>query len=351
MAIVWQQWAGLVGVWMLWPVTLLIGLGVVSAWLRSARFKGWLGEYHVRRWLEQDLNPADYRCLHNVTVRLDDGSTTQIDHVVVSRYGMFVLEIKHLQGWIFGSEKQRTWTQTLFKHRSSFQNPLHQNWRHVKALEALLDVPLAHLHSGVVFTADCQFKTPMPAHVTQGRDCTRWVRSFTQVVWSEEDVTRWTQALAQQRLAPTRATHHAHVAHLQARHGSTLKPVEKTQATSEPRTRRAARPSHTALVARKDAMVAAPRTAEVTTPAALTAWEPMEAAVQSAPLSAAPVTQTVAEDVAPSECGACGADLVARSLPDAQGQMRAFWRCMHFPQCRWMCAAEHVTQSVEMHSA
>jgi restriction system protein len=30
----------------------------------------------------------------------------QIDHVVVSPYGVFVIETKAMDGWIFGSEKQ-----------------------------------------------------------------------------------------------------------------------------------------------------------------------------------------------------------------------------------------------------
>ena len=91
---------------------LVLGLAVfialLSGFLRSAAFKGWWGEYLVRRWLAQDLDAQHYHCAHNVTVRRQDGSTSQIDHVVFSPYGVFVLETKHLQGWIFGGEKQRT---------------------------------------------------------------------------------------------------------------------------------------------------------------------------------------------------------------------------------------------------
>lgn len=361
MAFVLEQWAGLIGTWMAWPMVLALALGLLSAWLRSAAFKGWLGEYLVRRWLAQDLDPAQYRCVHNATVRLDDGSTTQIDHVVLSRYGIFVLETKHLKGWIFGGEKQRTWTQTLFKHRCSFQNPLHQNWRHVKALEALLQVPLQHLHSGVVFTAECTFKTAMPAHVTQGRACTRWIRGYTQAIWSAEEVAALAAALAQQRLAPTRATHREHVADLQARHARGAQAVQTQQDPQAHPARRTlrqpARPSNSVVVSRKNAALLEPlqpvmaaEACAMDAPSKLESGKPVcskahdNTAQAFTPVPAMPELQ-------PPACGACGAELVARSLPDAHGQMRAFWRCVHFPQCRWIRTEGHSADTQAMHSA
>ena len=64
--------------------------------------------------------------VHNVILPGRDG-TTQIDHVVVSIYGLFVIETKNMDGWIFGSAEQRTWRQQFFKKKFKFQNPLRQN--------------------------------------------------------------------------------------------------------------------------------------------------------------------------------------------------------------------------------
>ncbi|WP_368921643.1 nuclease-related domain-containing protein [Comamonas aquatica] len=214
MAAMWQQLHGVMGLWLL----LAVGLALLSGVLRSARFKGWLGERLVRRWLAQGLDPQHYHALHDLTLRLHDGSTTQIDHVVVSVHGVFVLETKHLQGWIFGAERQQEWTQTFYRHRVRFQNPLRQNWRHLKALETLLDVPLAHLHSVVVLTGTAQFKTAMPAQVVQGAAVVPYVRSFNAQLLAPEAVQRILQQLDAQRLAPTHATHRAHVAQLRQRH-------------------------------------------------------------------------------------------------------------------------------------
>ncbi|PSU90593.1 DNA topoisomerase I [Photobacterium kishitanii] len=103
--------------------------------------------------------------VNNVTLSID-GSTTQIDHVLICTKGVFVIETKHYSGWIYGDAKQKQWMQVLFKKRSQFQNPIHQNYKHIKAIQALFDfVPIDQIKSLVVFTGDGEFKTPCPKDV------------------------------------------------------------------------------------------------------------------------------------------------------------------------------------------
>jgi 2-succinyl-5-enolpyruvyl-6-hydroxy-3-cyclohexene-1-carboxylate synthase len=94
--------------------------------------------------------------VNNVTLSVD-GSTTQIDHVLICTKGVFVIETKHYNsGWIYGDAKQKQWMQVLFKKRSQFQNPIHQNYKHIKAIQALFDYQIKSL---VVFTGNGEFKT------------------------------------------------------------------------------------------------------------------------------------------------------------------------------------------------
>jgi len=111
---------------------------IFGAALGTAGGKGYAGELKVSLTAWFALPKSTYRPLHNVTLPAPDG-TTQIDHIFVSRYGVFVVETKNMGGWIFGSERDRYWTQA-FKGRSNvrFQNPLRQNYRHVKAVERTL---------------------------------------------------------------------------------------------------------------------------------------------------------------------------------------------------------------------
>ena len=53
------------------------------------------------------------RYLFNLYLPKDDGGTTEIDVVFLHDSGMYVFESKNYSGWIFGTETQKNWTQTL----------------------------------------------------------------------------------------------------------------------------------------------------------------------------------------------------------------------------------------------
>lgn len=189
------------------PGVLLNGL------LKSPWAKGHIGELPVRLFAHLQLHKQIYRRLHNVTLNTLDG-TTQIDHVVLSPYGIFVLETKNMSGWIFGSEKQAKWTQKLYKRTFKFQNPLRQNYKHLKTLEATLGVNPEHLHSVITFVGGSTFKTEVPANVTQGIGFIRYIKSFHQPLFSEAEVDAILKALQTGRRAKTLATHREHVQNL-----------------------------------------------------------------------------------------------------------------------------------------
>ena len=64
----------------------------------------------------------------------------QIDHIVISKYGLFVIEVKNYFGLITGDEYKDKWTQHLGKNKYYFNNPIHQNYGHIKALEEILQI-------------------------------------------------------------------------------------------------------------------------------------------------------------------------------------------------------------------
>ncbi len=197
---------------LIWLLQLMLVVGL----LRTPWFKGWFGERLVRVFAHYQLDRALYRRLHDVTLSTPDG-TTQIDHVFISPFGIFVVETKNMRGWIFGGEQQAQWTQQIYKQRFRFQNPLRQNYKHLKALETVLGVATEHLHSVIAFVGDSTFKTAMPANVTQGIGFVRYIKSFRQAVFSAEQVEAMLQTLQAGRCAPTRATQREHVQRLKQR--------------------------------------------------------------------------------------------------------------------------------------
>ncbi|HEQ3590655.1 TPA: NERD domain-containing protein [Vibrio harveyi] len=179
-------------VWYLVPLLLIVSV-FKSRWLKGA-----FGEFLVNRLLSK-LPESDYTLIKDVTLPTGDG-TTQVDHIVVSKYGIFVVETKNMKGWIFGSARQKQWTQKIYRHSSKFQNPLHQNYKHIKALETLLGCSEEHLHSVIVFIGDSTFKTEMPPNVTYARGSIRYIQQFNEVVFSDKDYARLTESINQIKL-------------------------------------------------------------------------------------------------------------------------------------------------------
>ena len=179
-------------VWYLVPLLLIVSV-FKSRWL-----KGVFGEFLVNRLLSK-LPESDYTLIKDVTLPTSDG-TTQVDHIVVSKYGIFVVETKNMKGWIFGSARQKQWTQKIYRHSSKFQNPLHQNYKHIKALETLLGCSEEHLHSVIVFIGDSTFKTEMPPNVTYARGSIRYIQQFNDVVFSDNDYARLTESINRLKL-------------------------------------------------------------------------------------------------------------------------------------------------------
>jgi hypothetical protein len=157
--------------------------------------------------------------MNHVTLRLKDG-TTQVDHVLVSRFGVFVIETKDHKGWIFANAKQANWTQVLFKVKFKFQNPILQNFRHVRAVQDLLDfLPTSAIRSVVVFTGEAEFKTEVPQGVFSLSGFIEHLREQTVEVMSLNRVQFCVGRLETARLAVSDETDVEHVQNLRRRHG------------------------------------------------------------------------------------------------------------------------------------
>lgn len=119
------------------PACLLLWLLAVIA-LRRAKpaLKGKVGEQLAISQLER-LPERRYLLLNNVLLPTQRG-TTQIDHIVLSVYGVFVIETKNYRGQIYGSTYSEEWTQNIYGKKTRFRNPLKQNYGHICALREIL---------------------------------------------------------------------------------------------------------------------------------------------------------------------------------------------------------------------
>ncbi|MDU7140643.1 MAG: nuclease-related domain-containing protein [Finegoldia magna] len=125
------------------------------------RLKGAMGESAVKIKLNS-LDKEKYRIINNLVLENEQGNTktTQIDHLVVSRYGIFSVETKNYKGWIYGSEHGKKWTQNIYGNKTNFMNPILQNYAHIKAVESIIQdsYPNMRYFSIVAFSPEAEIK-------------------------------------------------------------------------------------------------------------------------------------------------------------------------------------------------
>lgn len=149
-----------------------------------AKIKGVIGEKTTSVILSF-LDKKKYKVINNVVLK-SDAYVAQIDHLVISDYGIFVIETKNYKGWILGGEKSEYWTQVIFKRKEKLYNPIRQNLGHIKALKACLaDFPNISYISIIVFSSKATIKVNTTTDVVYSSRLLKTIRKYTEVNLSE----------------------------------------------------------------------------------------------------------------------------------------------------------------------
>ncbi|MBR6493898.1 MAG: NERD domain-containing protein [Prevotella sp.] len=155
----------------------LIYLAWYFNWYNSAEQKGKRGEQYVFSILSR--LPEEYAVLNDLVFRTEKG-TTQIDHVVVSKYGIFVIETKNYRGEIYGDDSRKKWTQLIatdvtyskkwwktytYVTKNQFYNPVKQSLGHIYRIKQLLaEIPHIKIVPIVVFAGDAILNNVKSSH-------------------------------------------------------------------------------------------------------------------------------------------------------------------------------------------
>ena len=113
-------------------------------------------EYHT--WNILNSQPGNKKVLINLYIPNGD-HTSEIDSILINKYGIFVIESKGYSGWIFGNENYKNWTQVLYRNKNRFYNPIMQNRNHILALKNILNIDDNTIfRSYIVFSERCTLK-------------------------------------------------------------------------------------------------------------------------------------------------------------------------------------------------
>lgn len=149
--------------------------------------KGKLAEMRVHNKLAK---LSDEHQVFDDVLFKSNGKSTQIDHIVVSPYGVFIIETKGYKGRILGGEYAEYWTQNIYGEKYQFYNPIRQNEGHIRFLSYLMrdlgQIPMIPI---VVFNNKADIKVNTNEHIVINRvHLTQAILSYKTIVLSDEQI-------------------------------------------------------------------------------------------------------------------------------------------------------------------
>ena len=167
----------------------IVPLFVLLAYLSSPRFRGDIAERRVRRILAQGLESSRYTVLNDIVVPVG-GGTIGIDHVIVSRFGIFVIESVHLPGHVHATQQMAQWKRRRFGRTVKFDNPHHTNQVQADALGGVLGMSARYMHTFVVCDGADTIKGDPPANLVRPERLVREIRRRGQLLLEPEQTAR-----------------------------------------------------------------------------------------------------------------------------------------------------------------
>lgn len=167
----------------------IVPLALLIAYLSSPRARGDIAESRVRRLLASGLEKSRYTIVNNLEIP-SGGGTVHVDHLVVSKFGVFVIESVYARGWISGGEFQERWKRQHLGRTERLENPLHRNTLQADAVAKLTGLPNSRLHPLVVMVGAQGFKSVMPDRLLLPEKLIRHMRRKGQMLLDDEQAAR-----------------------------------------------------------------------------------------------------------------------------------------------------------------
>lgn len=137
-------------------IIFIVGGNIFLRLMKIKSFKGAVGEHKTSKALAK---LSEYPLIRNPIYKNLKGESCEIDMILLHPTGLYVIENKTFSGWIFGSEDQFQWTQSLSKgNKYHFYNPIKQNQKHIETLKEVLGVYSDIFHNIVIFNDACTLK-------------------------------------------------------------------------------------------------------------------------------------------------------------------------------------------------
>lgn len=167
------------------PFVILFFIVVIIVVIFNKQIIGWFGEHWTKQVLKK-LPKNEYKILNDVFIETN-GTTHQIDHVVISPYGIFSIETKQYNGFITGNKYDKNWIRHAGKNKYYYTNPIRQNYGHVKALSELLNIDESKIFNVVCIPSKATLKVEHDGELVRYDTLADKVLSYKEVLIKNVD--------------------------------------------------------------------------------------------------------------------------------------------------------------------
>ena len=167
------------------PIGIIFILLVISSALFYKQITGWFGEYWTKEAL-RNLPKNKYKIINNVFIAVND-HTCQIDHIVVSVYGIFVIETKQYNGYITCGKYDKNWVRHAHNNKYYYTNPIRQNYGHIKTLSELLNIDESKLINIVCIPSNAKLKIEHDGELVRNYNIVDKILSYNEIVFDNVD--------------------------------------------------------------------------------------------------------------------------------------------------------------------
>lgn len=141
-----------------WLLPLIGAVVLLLVWLIYKRF------FARGTPLENALAEIAFERIESLVIPSADEGEIQVDKLLLTTKGLLILEIKDVQGAVFGSDKMQDWTVIAEDRRYTFPNPLPALYDRVAAVRQIVrQVPV---EGRVLFLDGAEFTKGVPEYVT-----------------------------------------------------------------------------------------------------------------------------------------------------------------------------------------
>lgn len=169
-----------------WVVDILLLALVIILKIYLSKIVGWFGEHWVKKELKK-LPKDKYKILNDVMISIND-RMPQIDHIVFSNYGIFVIETKQYNGYFTGSKYDKKWVGHFKNKKIYYTNPIRQNYGHVKSICELLNLDESKVFNIVCIPSTAKLKIEHDGELTRVDNIVKKINSHKDEIIDNSDI-------------------------------------------------------------------------------------------------------------------------------------------------------------------